>query len=120
MKFFWDTFAFIELIKGNEKVMKYAESEGITTALNLYELIFALLRSRSVSEASFYLDKYWPMIVEWDKEAVIEAAQFKFEHKKLDLSYADALGYIVALKHNAKFLTGDAQFRGMPNVEFVK
>jgi len=36
------------------------------------------------------------------------------------LSYVDALGYTIAKAHNLRFLTGDAAFEGIANVEFVK
>jgi predicted nucleic acid-binding protein len=120
MKFFWDTFAFVELIEGNEKLVRYAGQEGITAVLNVYELVSALLRTRSEAEASFYAEKYWPMLVGVTMESLIEAAKFMAGQKKRDLSYADALGYILALRNGAKFLTGDVQFSGMPNVEFIR
>jgi len=42
----------------------------------------------------------------------------KIKHK--DLSIPDVIGYIVAKRYGAKFLTGDEGFRNMENVEFVK
>ena len=41
------------------------------------------------------------------------------EYKKFDLSYADCLGYVISKKLNIRFLTGDKQFKDLPNVEFV-
>jgi len=35
------------------------------------------------------------------------------------ISYADALGYYLALKSNVKFLTRDKWFKGLEGVEFV-
>jgi predicted nucleic acid-binding protein len=40
--------------------------------------------------------------------------------EKKNLSYVDALGYIIAGKLGIKFLTGDNAFGGMENVEYVK
>ena len=52
---------------------------------------------------------------------VIRAAMlFRKRHKKRDLSYADAIGYAFARKHDVLFLTGDRQFRDLPGVEFVQ
>ena len=42
----------------------------------------------------------------------------KTTHRKL--SIPDAIGYTVARRLNIKFLTGDKDFEGMENVEFVK
>jgi len=40
--------------------------------------------------------------------------------RKVNLSYADALGYEVAQRMGTKLLTGDEAFKGLENVEFVK
>jgi hypothetical protein len=48
------------------------------------------------------------------------AMLFRFVNKKKKLSYVDCIGYFLAKENNLKFLTGDQQFKGMPNVEFVK
>ena len=58
--------------------------------------------------------------VELEPNLIKEAALFRLQNKKLDLSYVDALGYIVAKRHNVLFLTGDDAFEKLPNVEFVK
>ena len=44
----------------------------------------------------------------------------QYENKKKDLSYIDALGYNMALKNKIPFLTGDKEFKDLPNVIFVK
>lgn len=36
------------------------------------------------------------------------------------LSYADCLGYIIALREKIEFFTGEDDFKGLHNVEFVK
>jgi hypothetical protein len=46
--------------------------------------------------------------------------RLELRKKKLDLSYADALGYAVSLRLMLKFLTGDDAFKNLENVEFVK
>jgi predicted nucleic acid-binding protein len=46
--------------------------------------------------------------------------KFRLKEKAKRLSYVDAIGYQLALEKNAKFLTGDKEFKGMKNVEFVK
>ena len=46
--------------------------------------------------------------------------KFRLKNKKMDLSYADCIGYIYACENNLKFLTGDEKFKDMDNVEFVK
>ena len=119
--FFLDTYALYELAAGNEDYKKYFTGvESITTIMNLYELYYSLLRENLPSIAENFLARFLPDCVEIKPDLVKEAAKFRLQNKKLDLSYIDALGYVIAKKHNAKFLTGDEKFRKMDNVEFVK
>ena len=45
--------------------------------------------------------------------------RLQLKNKSRDVSYADALGYYLALKSKVKFLTGDKWFKGLEGVEFV-
>jgi predicted nucleic acid-binding protein len=45
--------------------------------------------------------------------------RLKLKKNGRSISYADALGYYLALKSNVKFLTGDKWFKGLEGVEFV-
>jgi hypothetical protein len=45
---------------------------------------------------------------------------FKLQNRGKKFSYTDSIGYLISLRNRIKFLTGDKQFRDMPNVEFVK
>ena len=49
---------------------------------------------------------------------VKEAMNLKIKNKQI--SIPDAIGYIISKKLNAKFLTGDKEFKDMVDVEFVK
>jgi len=44
----------------------------------------------------------------------------KLKGKGLNISYADAVGYSLALEMGIKFLTGDKEFRDLDNVEYVR
>ena len=46
--------------------------------------------------------------------------RLELRKRRLDLSYADALGYAVSLRLRLKFLTGDDAFKNLDNVEFVR
>ena len=54
------------------------------------------------------------------EDVLIKAAEMKFKFLKERLSFIDCIGYILAKKHGALFLTGDERFRNKENVEFVK
>ena len=57
-----------------------------------------------------------------DEEIIKNAGIFrsKMLKKKKALSYADCINYSIAEKMNLKLLTGDEDFKGIQNVEFVK
>ena len=119
--FFLDTYALYELALGNENYKEYfAGVESITTIMNLYELYYTLLRENLKLVAEDFFERFLSICVELEPNLIKEAALFRLQNKKLDLSYVDALGYIVAKRHNVLFLTGDDAFEKLPNVEFVK
>ena len=49
-----------------------------------------------------------------------EKAKLRKFFKGSSYSHVDCIGYILARKFNVKFLTGDREFKGLENVEFVK
>ncbi len=116
--YFFDSYALFEIVKGNPKYDKYRNSAGIITIFNLVELNYGLKKEIDNETADTITEKYCPAIVEIGFGEVKEAANLKI--RKKGLSHPDAIGYIVAKKHNVKFLTGDEAFKKMPNVEFVK
>ena len=119
--FFYDTYAILEIIKGNEYYNKYVKNIGIvTTKLNLMELFYRLYILHGMETAELYYQKYLPFAVGISDSSIKKAAIFRAENKKKDLSYLDCVGYVLALGHKIKFLTGDRQFKDMENVEFVR
>lgn len=118
-KFFFDSYAIIEILKGSEGYQKYATAGFIITKLNLFEVYYRMLQD-SQEKADLFLSLYAPHAVDFDETVIAEACRFRLENKKSRLSMTDCIGYVIALKNALKFLTGDSQFRDMPNVEFVK
>lgn len=118
MILFFDTYALIEIILGNEKYKPYLNEQLITTKLNLMELYYFLLRKKDKTTANFYYDFYLPFCILISDEVIKESIGLKLQNKKL--SYIDCIGYTIALQQNIKFLTGDEGFKNLPNVEFVK
>jgi uncharacterized protein len=118
-KYFLDTYAIIEIVKGNEDYVKFLNSEFYTNLLNLYELYYNLIRDFDEETAKKYFYQFRNIVVDIEDGYVFGASLFKLEHKKAKVSYADALGYVMALENGMKFLTGDKEFRDFENVEFV-
>ncbi len=122
-EFFLDTYALVEYVNANKKFIKYfQEHRGITTRLNLMELYYALIKYISEEKAETIYDSFLPLAVELGDDTIKEAmkARLELKQEKRDISYIDAIGYQISKERGAKFLTGDREFRGMKNVEFVK
>ena len=117
-KFFFDTYAFIEIIRGNPAYSNYKDCGAITTLFNIAELNYNLKKLFDKSTADHYTDLYSSFVVEIEISTVKEAMDFKLQNKKM--SMADCIGYTVAKKYGIKILTGDNDFRNLSNVEFVK
>ena len=116
--YFFDTYAFFEIIRGNSNYKKYEEANIITTIFNLAELNYGLKKEKDKKIADDITEKYSIFLVDVTLNDVKEAMNIKIKNKQL--SIPDVIGYVIALKHNAKFLTGDKEFKDMQNVEFVK
>lgn len=120
IRYFLDTYAIIEIINGNKDYSAYLDANCFTSVLNLYELHFSILKRLGKESADFYFNKYLTLKIDIAEEDIISGSEFKLKHSKKNISYADALDYVIASRIGLKFLTGDKEFKGMPNVEFVK
>ncbi|MFA4819442.1 MAG: PIN domain-containing protein [Candidatus Aenigmatarchaeota archaeon] len=118
--FFFDTYALIELIKGNSNYEKYKNANKLTSMLNLLELYYALLLNYNERVAEVYYKIFLNFAISYNEETIKNAAKFRFLNRSKNLSYVDYLGYIMSIENNVKFLTGDKEFKSMNNVEFVK
>ena len=120
VSFFFDSYAFFEILKSNKNYEKYKNVQIVTTKLNLFELYFGILREKGEREAREVLDLYYPFIVDFDSNILEEAAKLKNKLNKRNISMTDCIGYCTALVLGIKFLTGDKEFENLDNVEFVK
>lgn len=120
MNYFLDTYALIEIIKGNKKFQIFLGNEFFTSISNLYELYFALLKDYSEETAKNFFYQFKSRVIEIQDAHIFEASKFKLKNIKNKFSYADCLGYAIALSYGMKFLTGDKEFENLENVEFVK
>ncbi len=116
--YFFDTYAFFEIIRGNPSYVRYKQVKFVTSIFNIAELNYNLKKLKGKEIADAYIDKLKDQIVTVDLEDIKKAMDIK--NKRRGLSIPDVVGYVVALKYRLKFLTGDEDFMDMPNVEFVK
>lgn len=119
--YFFDTYALFEIISGNQNYRKYSYNIAIiTTRLNLMELYYGLLVKHGNETADRYYDELVKFSIDVTDEIIKQAMVFRHINKGKNLSYVDCVGYIIARSRNINFLTGDKEFEGMDNVEFVK
>ena len=119
-KYFFDSYALIEMYKGNSNYAQYVQEDVTITIFNLAEIYYSILNGFSESVADIIHEKYKNNVSKISEKILKTAMKFRKENKKKNLSYADCIGYIYGLKNNLVFLTGDKEFEGMKNVEFVK
>jgi uncharacterized protein len=99
----------------------FEENDGFLTKLNLMEISYRTLELHGAQAASQVVKGFAKYVVDFGLADIEDSMKLRLKLKKkgCDISYADALGYYLALKSNVKFLTGDKWFKGLENVEFV-
>jgi len=118
--YFLDTYAIVEIIKGNPLFTQYLSEKLFTSVFNLYELYVNILKADSEENAKREYFRFLEFVIPINQEHIFRAGKFKVAHLKKSISYTDALGYAIAEIEHMKFLTGDKEFKNFENVEFVK
>jgi len=118
--FFFDTYAFFEILQGSKAYEIYEFAKIITTKLNLFELYLGISRECGSDYAERTLEKYYSFAKDFDQEVIIAAAKLKNFLNRRDVSMTDCIGYAMAKQLGIMFLTGNSAFECMKNVKFVK
>lgn len=121
-RFFYDSYAVLAYISGHPCYPTYfEENDGFLTKLNLLEVYYRTLEVHGEEAASQVLKSFSKYAIEFGSSDVEGSMKLrlKLKKKRRDLSYADALGYYLAIKAGVKFLTGDKEFKDLESVEFV-
>ena len=120
-KFFFDTYALIEIAKQNPKYVQYKEGVKILlNKLNIMEYAVFLNREGKSSETQKAFEVLSEFNIDYDDHILLKAAEMKVKFNKEKLSFIDCIGYFIAKREGVKFLTGDEKFKNKENVEFVK
>ncbi|MBI4361805.1 MAG: PIN domain-containing protein [Euryarchaeota archaeon] len=122
-EYFLDSYALIALATGSEGYTRYSEEAWVTGPMNLAEAYYILLERGRGDLAEEFWEEFSKVAVEIPGPVVKEAMRFRLQAPRTRgrrLSYVDAIGYTFAREAGLRFLTGDDDFRGMENVEFVK
>lgn len=123
MEYYLDTYAIVELAKGNPNYRPYRQVRGRTSTWNLLEAYYVFLQEDRADFAELCFGSHRKDAVEFPDEILKEAARLRLRQKGATgqrLSYVDALGYAYAMEHGMRFLTGAAEFEGWPGVEWVR
>lgn len=118
-EFVYDTYALMEILHNNPQYLPYVDHTPIINQFILAEFCYHLYKE-SAEDVNHYMDTYAPSAQPVDTDLIKEAMEFRYTHRKQKLSMTDCIGYIHAKQLGVKFLTGDKEFEGMENVEFVK
>ena len=115
-----DTYALVEIIRGNENYKMYTEKVLVTTMLNLMEFYYQMLRESGEAAAEKVFNLYIKRMIPISITAIKQGMMFKLKYKKENLSYTDCVGYALAKELEIPFLTGDIKFEHKEYVRYVK
>ncbi len=120
MRYFFDSYAIVEIIQSNPNYASYAEEPVVTTKANLAEVYFFALRTGQTEAYRTALNRMRPELLEATQSDWENAADFRYAMRGKRVSLIDGLGYRLAQKHGLKFLTGDKEIEKLADVQFVK
>ncbi len=120
MKVF-DSFAWIEYFKGSQRGAKVKEYVESTIPIYTPSICLTEIKSKYLNEGKdpkdridFILER--TLIVDIEHKIALRAAEIK---NQLKLHTVDALVYASALAKGTALVTGDPDFKNLPNVEIL-
>lgn len=120
-----DTSAWVEYFQGSEKGKKVrnflVEPEIYTSAMTLAEI------SRWFTENNISVDmgitqiKTNSIIIDVEERVLVESGRKYVALRKIKpkIGLIDAIIYVTAVQHNLTLITGDFDFKGLPDVEII-
>ena len=121
--FFLDSYAIIEMARGNPSYRPFVHEPVITMRANLLEVYFVLAQSGGTALADASLKLLGPHSVDLPVELIARVEEFRLRKKGATgrrFSYADASGYVYARENGYEFLTGAEEFEGLPSVQYLR
>ena len=120
VEYFFDSYAAIEIIRKNPSYERFLDARIRITWLNLLEIAYIVRIQLGLESAREAFQHFREFVVEVPDGVVLEAIDFRARMRNKSFSYADCLGYVLAMKRKLTFLTGDDAFKTLPGVIFVK
>jgi uncharacterized protein len=119
-----DTYAIVEIYYGNPKFSKFILGNFVISDWILGEFYYVWMQKYGEVEADTLIKELEKNSIQVSKEIIIKAMKFRYQHKKenkdSNISFFDAIGYIFSKENNYIFVTGDKEFEGFENVDYVK
>lgn len=119
-QYFFDTYALIEMLKGNPHYEPYRRARCATTRFHLTEFYYILLKDFGEGTAERSYAAFRPFVIDVEDEDIKNACRLRLKLRKRSVSYVDALGYTIAKRRGIPLLTGDKEFEGVQGVEFIR
>lgn len=122
-QYFLDSYAIIEIFRGNPRLARFRRVEAATTLFQIAESYYKLLELDLAKEAGEMYRVAFPCAISPPEDVLRSAMEFRLRERAPRgerYSYADAIGYAVARWLGIPFLTGDEGFRGREGVEWVR
>jgi predicted nucleic acid-binding protein len=115
-----DTYALVAMVQADDAYAAYVREDFFIPDTTLAEFSWVLKRDFPELTKEVWLAQLANYCQPVDQGLLMNAMDFKWTHRKQDVSFFDAVGYVAALRERCPFVTGDDAFRSLPNVEFVK
>ncbi len=119
-KYCLDTYALVEIYRGNQKFSSFLLEDAVIASITLAEFYGVLYREEGRARADFWFKKLSFLARPVSQETLIAAVRFRLDHKSKNLSFFDCVGYLFSQEHHALFVTGDKEFEHLEGVAFVK
>ena len=118
--FYLDTYALMEIDKGNPNYSSLRSAEFKICDITLCEFYGVVLREQGRWKADDWLNKLSPFSESSNLLVLTESVRYRSENKSLNLSFPDAVGYVHSKTNHGTFVTGDKSFEKLPHVKYVK
>jgi len=105
------------MVRKQIETAQNAEVTLVMSAINAGEVYYILAKRKSMSDAMMWKEQLMPSLpIRTDVptlDDILDAAHLKSQYP---ISYADAFAASLALRHDAPLMTGDPDFRCVPNL----
>lgn len=120
MTFCLDTYALVEIHKGNPKFEKLQYESLMIPDLILAEFHGILYSRYNRKTADYWMRRLMSHAQNVPFPVLLAAMRFKVDQRKRNLSFFDCVGYLFARENKMRFVTGDKEFKDLPGVLFLR